>query len=99
MPSNRVFPKSYARRKAEDNFGSGRFVWASPDLGGQGIKSLNMEFTFEEGLKILIGLQTCMQELTKYDRRTVEGRAMGVMLSVKLDNKSLSVIEKKVHRV
>jgi hypothetical protein len=98
MAKGRVFPKKIVKQKAEDNFGSSRFIWASPDLVSQGTKSLNLEISFEEGLKLLIALQTCLQELTRYDRRTLEGKAMGLMLSIKLDNKSVSVLEKQIHK-
>ncbi|MBX3046852.1 MAG: hypothetical protein KF698_07640 [Anaerolineales bacterium] len=92
----RVFPKKQAKKKVEDYYGGAVFKKTSPDLASTGTKSLNLEIEYEEGLKLLMALQTCLQQLNRYNRATTEGKSMGLLLSIKMDNSSISVIEKSI---
>ena len=92
MPK-RSFSRSDPQEKATDYHGSARFGRISPDVKKQGVKSLNIEVPFEEALKLSLALTSCVQAINRYNRSTKQGRSMGVVLSVKMDNSFISVIE------
>jgi hypothetical protein len=83
--------------KATDYHGSARFVRVKPDVAQRGVKSINIDLTFEEALKLSLALQSCVQSLNRYNRSTAKGRAMGLLLSVKMDNNSVSAIEARLN--
>jgi hypothetical protein len=93
MAKTRAFSPEGLPEKKADYHGSARFARASPDVAQQGIKSLNLDIPFEEALKLSLALNSCLQSLNRYHRGTTKGRAMGVCLSVKMDNSFISVIE------
>ena len=77
-----VFAPTSAKKKAEDYHGAARYTRAMPDIGvSPGVKSLNLEFTFEEALNLSLALNSCVLELNRYHRGTIEGRDMGPLLS------------------
>jgi hypothetical protein len=82
--------------KAEDYHGMARYERTLPDVAGQGVKSINVEISFEEALKLSLALQSCLIQLNRYHRGSAPGREMGVLLSIKTENTSISVIEKRV---
>jgi hypothetical protein len=94
MAKPRVFPKRSAKTKAEDYYGGCNFTGASPDLYERGIKSLNLEIPFEDALKLSLAVQACLQSLNRYNRGTAVGRSMGMLLSIKMDNSSVTILEK-----
>ncbi len=91
--SKRAFSPEGVREKAVDYHGGGRFAKVNPDVAEQGVKSLNVSLTFEEALKLSLALESCLQSINRYNRSTAKGRNMGVVLSVKLDNSTIAVIE------
>jgi hypothetical protein len=56
-------------------------------------KSLNLAITFEEALKLSVAIQGCLQSLNRYNRSTKAGKEMGLALSIKFDEKQITVIE------
>ena len=96
MTSNRVFPGEGAKQKAEDYHGGCIYNRTLPDIKAKEIKSVNIEVSFEEAIKLNLALQSCLLTLNKNNRNTKVGRRMGVVLSVKTDNSSISVMEKKL---
>ena len=95
MPTNRIFPKKGVDDKKDDYYGNANYKNPSPDPAEKGVKSLNLELSFEEGLKLSMALQTCLQQVSRYSRQNKEGKAMGIMLSIKTDNSSITVFEKQ----
>ena len=51
MAEERIFPDENVATKAEDYHGTVRFERVLPDLAGQGVKSANLEISFEEALE------------------------------------------------
>lgn len=96
MKPSRVFRDEGAEKKAEDYHGGCTFNRTLPDIKNQGVKSVNIEVTFEEAVKLNLAIQSCLLALNKVKRSTTLGRSMGVVLSVKTDNDSISVMEKKL---
>ena len=93
MSKKRAFSPEGLPEKKADYHGSARFARAVPNAAQQGVKSMNLEIPFEEALKLSLALNSCLQSLNRYKRSTTKGRAMGVCLSVKMDNSLVSVIE------
>jgi hypothetical protein len=93
MPKKRAFSPLGLPEKAVDYHGASRFTRVSPDVALQGVKSLNIEVPFDEALKLSLALDACLHALNRYNRSTTKGRAMGLLLSVKMDNSSIAVIE------
>ena len=79
--------------KADDYYGSASFVRTSPDLV---TKSINVELTFDEAVKLSLALQSAVLALSRYNRGAKSGREMGLQLSLKNDNRSIAVIEKRI---
>ena len=97
MAKGRAFSDDNIRKKADDYHGRGGYLRTVPDMVSQGIKSINIEMTFEEAMKLGLGIQACLMQLNRYNRSTTAGREMGLVLSVKTDTNSITVIEKPVH--
>ena len=96
MAKKRVFAKQVIAEKAEDYHGGSRYTRASPDLYEQGVKSLNLEIPFEEALKLQLAFESCLISINRYNRGTKKGKSMGILLSIKMDNCSITVIEKSL---
>jgi hypothetical protein len=94
--AKRVFTDHRVPTKAKDNHGGGRYVRTLPDVANKGVGSLNVELSFEEAMRLSVALQSCIMSLNRYKRSTVPGREMGVLLSIKTGNRSISVIEKRI---
>jgi hypothetical protein len=97
MPAKRSFSPTDVPTKGDDYHGGARFLRSSPDLVAQGVKSVNLDLTFEEALKLSVALQSCLQAVNRYSRSTSKGKAMGVLLSIKTEGSAISVIEAPVH--
>lgn len=52
--------------------------------------------SFDQALRLSLALQSCLQAINRYNRNTTKGKSMGVVLSIKLGNKAISVIEAAV---
>ena len=95
---NRVFTDPGVPTKAPDYHGGARYERTLPDAAAGGLKSLNVELSFEEAMKLSVALQSCIMQLNRNNRATECGREMGVLLSIKTGRRSISVIEKRVPR-
>jgi len=84
---------SDAPEKIRGYHGLGRYARVSPDVAAQGVKSMNLELTLEEALKLRLALDSCLQSINRYNRNSKKGRAMGVALSVKTGSASIAVLE------
>lgn len=93
MKVHKVFPSSDLKKKAEDYHGGCAYERTLPAVS---IHSANIEVTFEEALKLSLALASCLQNLNRLNRKNAAGKSMGVVLSVKTGNKSISVLEKKI---
>jgi len=92
----RVFRDEEPKKKAEDYHGSCSYNRTLPNIKEKGIKSVNIEITFEEALKLKLAFESCLLALNKNNRGTKLGHRMGVILSVKAENNSIAVMEKKL---
>jgi hypothetical protein len=59
-------------------------------------RALNLVLSFEEALKLQIGLQQILLQLNSYNRSTTEGRDSAVNLCVYTDVKRITINEGKV---
>ena len=96
MAKTRAFSDDNIPTKAEDYHGLAKYVRTQPDVASQGVKSINIEMTFEEAMKLSLGIQSSLMQLNRYNRSTKAGREMGLLLSVKTETNTITVIEKRV---
>ena len=96
MTDNRAFSSEDIRQKKDDYHGSCKYVRTRPDVESQGIKSVNIELTFDEAMQLSLGIQSALLNLNRYNRSTKKGREMGLCLSLKTDSNAISVIETPV---
>jgi hypothetical protein len=96
MTKKRSFSDDDIRTKSDDYHGLAHYVRTQPDIGAQGVKSANIELNFDEALKLSLAVQACLMQLNRYNRSTIAGREMGMLLSIKTDSRSITVIEKRV---
>lgn len=82
MPKGRVFAEGAIKTKASDYHGMARFVRSLPDLATKDVKSVNLELSFEEALKLQLALSSCLHQLNRYNRGRAQGKEMGVLLSI-----------------
>jgi hypothetical protein len=99
MSKKRSFSDDNIPTKSEDYHGLAEFVRTQPDVGAKGVKSINIEMTFEEALRFSLAVQSCLLALNRYKRSTTAGREMGIVLSVKTESNTITVIEKSVQPV
>ncbi|OGQ12060.1 MAG: hypothetical protein A2138_01175 [Deltaproteobacteria bacterium RBG_16_71_12] len=93
MASRRAFTSADIKSKSDDYHGSCRFARVPSPVSDAGIKSMNLELEFEEALKLSLALTAGLHQLNRYDRNTDAGRRRCLTLSVKIDNKAISVVE------
>ncbi len=96
MAGNRSFSDDNIPQKADDYHGLADYVRTQPDIAEQGIKSVNIEMTFEEAIRLSLAIQSCVLQLNRYKRSATEGREMGMSLSIKTATNTITVIEKRV---
>ncbi len=96
MAKRRSFSDDGIPTKAEDYHGMAKYVRTQPDVAAQGVRSINVELTFEEALKLSLAIQSSLMQLNRYNRTTTAGREMGLLLSLKTETSSVTVIEKRV---
>jgi hypothetical protein len=65
MPDKRVFLDPNVGTKAEDYHGTARYERTLPDIAANEIKSVNIEISFEESLKLSLALQSCLVQLNR----------------------------------
>lgn len=94
--AKRAFSPDDTPVKAQDYHGGCRFARLSPDVASKGIKSVNVELPLDEALKLHLALDSCLLAVNRYNRSTVKGKSMGVVLSIKTESGSIAVIEATV---
>ena len=96
MTAKRSFSAEDIPIKSADYHGSASFSKTSPDVAGQGVKSINVYLPFEEALRLSLAVQSCVMNLNRYDRASSAERKMGMLLSLKTKVRPITVIETAV---
>lgn len=96
--NTRSFSPSGVKEKKTDYHGGCQYVRTSPDMAAKGIKSLNIDLTFAEALRLSTAIQSAVMALNRYDRRDKGGKEMGLCLSVKERGSAISVIEVPIRK-
>jgi hypothetical protein len=52
--------------------------------------------SLEEAMRFSLAVQSCVMQLNRYKRSTTAGREMGLLLSIKTDSSTITVVEKTV---
>lgn len=94
--AKRSFSDDNIPLKADDYHGLADYVRTQPDIAQQDVKSVNIEMTFEEALRLSLAVQSCVMQLNRYKRSSTQGREMGMLLSIKTDSNTITVIEKRI---
>jgi hypothetical protein len=96
MVGKRSFSDDNLPMKADDYHGLAEYVRTQPEVAAQGVKSINLEMSFEEAVRFSLAVQSCVMQLNRYKRSAKEGREMGMCLSIKTETNTVTVIEKRV---
>lgn len=96
--AKRNFSAQDTPTKSEDYHGNANYVRSQPDIAAQGVKSVNIELAFDDALRLSVAIQAAVLQLNRYNRSTVAGKEMGLLLSVKTETRTITVIEKRVRR-
>jgi len=96
MSEDRAFTPSNIPTKKADYHGSCRFARTSPDISDKEISAINLEFTFEEAMRLSLSVQAALLSLNRYKRSDKVGREMGLCLTVYPDAKNVVVSEYRV---
>ena len=94
--SSRAFSPSDVPEKMDDYHGGCRLNRIVPDIAAKGVKSVNIELSFEEALRLATAIQSAILKLNRYNRTSKGGREMGLCLSVNVPTSAISVIETRV---
>ena len=97
--SNRAFSPSDVPEKKADYHGGTRFVRIVPDIAAKGVKSVNIELTFDQALRLSTALQAGILKVNRYHRSKSKGKEIGLCLAVKVATSAISVIETRVRDV
>ncbi|MBS1717645.1 MAG: hypothetical protein JSS72_07925 [Armatimonadetes bacterium] len=82
--------------KTKSSFGTIRVDHVSPPLSGDTPKGINLVISFEEALKLHLGLLQVLGKLNGYNRNTAEGKASAINLCLFTDTNRLTINEDKV---
>lgn len=82
--------------KTKSTFGTVRIDHFSPPLPEGTPKGINVVLSFEEALKLHIGLMQILGKLNGYNRNTREGKASAVNLCIFTDANRITINEDKV---
>ncbi len=82
--------------KTKSSFGTVRIDHFSPPLPEGTPKGINVVLSFEEALKLHVGLMQILGKLNGYNRNTKEGKASAVNLCVFTDSNRITINEDKV---
>lgn len=96
MAGKRSFSDDNIPTKSDDYHGLAKYVRTQPDVASQDVKSINIEMSFEEAMKLSLAIQSCLMQLNRYNRSTTAGREMGLLLSILTSTGTITVIEKRV---
>jgi hypothetical protein len=94
--AKRNFSDNDTPTKSDDYHGNAIYVRSQPDIAVQGVKSVNIELSFEDALRLSLAIQSAVLNLNRFNRATVAGREMGMLLSLKTETRTITVIEKRV---
>jgi|DewCreStandDraft_4_1066084.scaffolds.fasta_scaffold358607_1 hypothetical protein len=86
------------RSWTKTSFGTVRVDHFSPALPGGTPKAINVTLSFEEALKLHIGLLQILGKLNSYNRNTTAGRASAVNLCLFTSEGQLTINEGAVRR-
>lgn len=93
MKPEKIYTNPELKEKSPDYHGKCDYARLGPPYSG---KSLSIEITFDEAMKLSLALQSCLLSLNRLDRRAKAGKAMGVELSITTETSAIKVIEKKM---
>lgn len=82
--------------KTKSTFGTVRVDHFSPPLPEGTPKAVNIILSFEEALKLHMGLMQILGKLNGYNRNTREGKASAVNLCIFTDANRITINEDKV---
>lgn len=82
--------------KKKASFGTVRVSHFSPPLGDDLPKAVNITISFEEALKLQIGLVQILGQLNGYNRATVAGRRSAVNLCLYPEKARITINEGQV---
>jgi hypothetical protein len=54
--------------KSDDYHGMADYVRTQPDVAAAGVRSINIELTFDEALRLSLAIQSCLLNLNRYNR-------------------------------
>lgn len=74
-------------------FGTIKIHNIGPALPANTPRAINLFFSFEEGLKLQIGIQQLLLKLNGYNRNLKEAKQQGICLCAYTDNHSLTINE------
>lgn len=79
--------------KTKSSFGTLRIDHFSPSVTDGTPKAINVFLSFEEALKLHIGLMQILGKLNGYNRNTKEGKASAVNLCIFTDDRRVTITE------
>lgn len=82
--------------KTKQTFGTVRIDHFSPALPPGTPKAINTTLSFEEALKLHLGLLQALGKLNSYDRSTKDGRDSGINLCIFTDQSRITINEDQV---
>jgi hypothetical protein len=72
MSERRAFSDEEIQKKADDYHGGCQYVRTQPNIAEQGIKSVNIEMSFEDALRLSLAIQSALVSLNRYSRSTTK---------------------------
>lgn len=82
----------------KETFGTVRIDHFSPALSEEAPKAINITLSFEEALKLNIGLQAALMKLNGYNRNTKAGKASAINLCVFTESGRITINEDAVRK-
>ncbi len=83
--------------KTKKSFGSVRVARFSPPLPPEAPKAINIHISFEEAMRLHLGLGQALAKLNSYDRSTKRGRRTAVNLCLYTEKGRITINEGVVH--
>lgn len=82
--------------RTKKSFGTATVDHYSPPLSDQLPKSLNMHISFEEAMRLHLGLGQALAKLNSYDRSTAAGKRSAVNLCLHVEKQRITINEGSV---
>jgi hypothetical protein len=83
--------------RQKQTFGGARVDYFSPVLPETTPKAINIVLSFEDALKLHLGLGQLLGKLNAYDRSTSEGRRTAANLCVYTQAKRIVIVQDKIN--